>query len=57
MKKLAKKTALLLAVVSILGCFCLTGCEEDCKELWDVCVFDSECCSDLICSGGICVEE
>ncbi|MFH1435904.1 MAG: hypothetical protein ABIJ56_09335 [Pseudomonadota bacterium] len=57
MKKIIRKTTLLLAVVSILGCLCLTGCEEDCKEQWDVCVLDSECCSDLTCTGGICVQE
>ncbi len=57
MKKLAKKTSLLLAVISILGCLFLTGCEEDCKELWDSCLLNTECCADLTCTAGICVEE
>ncbi|MFH1435905.1 MAG: hypothetical protein ABIJ56_09340 [Pseudomonadota bacterium] len=57
MKKLIRKTSLILALAALLGTFAFTGCEEDCKEWLDVCLLDSECCSGLTCTGSICVED
>ena len=58
MKRYAKKTMIVLALFSVLACLSFFGCEqENCKEEWETCFLDSECCSPLTCTDSVCQSE